>query len=388
MNMNDASLVNLRNVRVQACGTSDRFDDSACTTQVTIDHADIIPQQSGEGVQWTPRDPLGQRMWYRITLNGAVGGMQSATDVLLDGNRDGTAGGDYVWFFRTDATTCAADRVLVSPATATIEAPTQSATFGANALAANCNALATTTPWSWMSTDIGKAIVAPIEMNGPVAIATPVAETAGTPVRIRAKMPTKTGEAALTIAYPAPRVIAQWPICGAACTNAEIGARFSATIDPATIVTTGPTTAQTVLLYRCRATNQTVVQRAEGLRTSIEALDARARSVRDAAQRVVELLSGVTFPVGQPEPRIDEREMTATTNVAVTAERAAEAVQAAQDQLASLTTLLGTTATQQERDRLALATTQKDAATMNAVSARAAAQSANAPSGTRAPQPN
>ncbi len=265
-NMQDASLVKTDNITLVKCNVGDAFKPTECGTAnlgVVFDAVTgwIAHDTEGEGVAYTSRETFTANTWYRVRIASSAGGVQSQEGKLLDGDNDGKEGGDYTWTFHTASAPCAVDSVRVTPVQATIDRPTKTQDFTSIATAANCNILQDADyAWTWSSDkEPGSVTLAPKNPEAQT-IATPKNETpANDPARVRADIGAKAGapplpaipdaklyRGALTIAYPAPSVIAWWPGCDAACSNATIGAEFSSDIDTTTIA------GDAVQVYMCQ----------------------------------------------------------------------------------------------------------------------------------------
>jgi len=134
----DVTTFNTNNILVQACGTEETLNESSCSNvNGTVDSF------QGTGILFKPQNDLVPNTWYRVTLNGHTDGIKSADEVLLDGNFDNIAGGDYVWSFRirNSDKACDVDKVVVVPQEATLTKLSETQPYEAFALAANCNDL-------------------------------------------------------------------------------------------------------------------------------------------------------------------------------------------------------------------------------------------------------
>lgn len=238
MDMHDASLQNVGNVVLVKCNTGERLKQSDCTGTISTQFSEWIAHDTkGEGVVYKPTTALSGNTWYRVTLNGSKGNstIMSRDAVLLDGDRDGKPGGDYQWFFHTTTGSCAVDHVQVTPRQATITDPNNHQDFTGMPTGPHCNILDPNGQvWQWSSLDTTKASVLPA---GPGARTTaePKSETGTSSVKIKGAVGAKEDTGDLTIIYPAPSVVEQWPDCDAACSNAEVGAVFSSAIDAASL---------------------------------------------------------------------------------------------------------------------------------------------------------
>lgn len=142
--------LNGANIEVMRCNTGQELLDGTCTTIVSATSVEGI--DADKGMLFTPSQDLQPNTWYRVRLIGSETGLRSVVGVPLDGNADGQPGGDYVWTFRTRATTtpCEVDRVIVQPQEATIASLAQSQPYNALAAASNCNLLsANAYDWNW-----------------------------------------------------------------------------------------------------------------------------------------------------------------------------------------------------------------------------------------------
>ncbi|MDO8581810.1 MAG: TrbC/VirB2 family protein [bacterium] len=354
MDMHDPTLVakdgndNIKNVVLTECNGGGSLVLDNCKTPVGLTWVKwLAHDEFGEGAVYKPKiTPLKAGTWYRVTLKGSIGEIAGKDGALLDGNRDGTPGDDYAWTFLTRGAndTCSVDKVLVSPGAATITAPNATQDFSGLLVGPKCNLLDDTGyVWQWTSAVPAKATVAPANQGQTTARSglNASAETT-TPIDITAKAKSKTDltitytdkekdEGKLTIRFAEPTVIAKWPDCGAACSNAEVGVQFSLPVsyrDP-----DGSVSA--VKLYACQPLSGVIAT----LKTTVETQSVATKTDGDAAiQKGTAAfdLDDIDSPTNIPAVQID-----AASTAAIAARKAATSALSAKTAVAQLMTALG-----------------------------------------------
>ncbi|MDD5251692.1 MAG: IPT/TIG domain-containing protein [Patescibacteria group bacterium] len=217
---------------------------------------------------------------YRVTLfsNKTTGvGVRNAPALngrLLDGDYDGTEGGDFQYTFATadSSEPCELSRVMVESSRYTIDhigepasiplapnAPgTSSVGFAAGFLAANCNSLPCrpVQPYdmAWSTSDA--QILALLQNQNacfqPVTAAkeTPTGQPASLTVRVHPQTSAATyykeGASLITVKFADPAVVSYAPNCLEACPNAAVAATFNVPMDSASL------SASTFIIAKCR----------------------------------------------------------------------------------------------------------------------------------------
>ena len=127
--MNFADVTNSSNVRLEQCGAGS--NSTTCLAPTPLNLSGIAYPSPANTATYIPAATFTPDTWYRMTLLGA--NLHSAsTNVAI--------GADYVWMFhvRTDPANCAADAVVVSPASIGPLSTNDTAPFTASATNAQC----------------------------------------------------------------------------------------------------------------------------------------------------------------------------------------------------------------------------------------------------------
>lgn len=244
--MDPATLTAAGSLSLSACGTAEAYDAKACNGSVTGTLERVgAGQELEDGIQFSPSG-LNPNTWYRATVSKNA---RSISGVAMND--------DYVWHFRVrnSSELCAISSITVSPANnkltdlyvAAARSTTENVSWSkykANPANASCNLLKCASyDWSW-SADSTRAAVSPTDTCEPEVQA--LAETPpAQPVQITATAQSKSGTGRLAIEFPAPRVIAQWPDCQAACLDAQVAAQFNTSIMESSF------TSATAKLFKC-----------------------------------------------------------------------------------------------------------------------------------------
>lgn len=254
--------------RMHACNAGEGFDPTACGDTAVAGRVDVTRADGSSGVTpryesrltFSPQETLAPNTWYEATVAGSA---RSADGVLLDGDSDGSEGGDYVFRFRTRSANdpCGVGTVAMSPARFVATSEREQVAYRADATAANCNVLQCAAfDWEWRAELAGggdaSGLVSLDDAAGGDApphscayIATALGETdPDHPVEVTAAILSagQSGTGSLTIHYLEPRVLRTAPTCAAACVNTAIRADFNIPLDPATL------TPDTVRIFTCR----------------------------------------------------------------------------------------------------------------------------------------
>ncbi|HTK04230.1 MAG TPA: Ig-like domain-containing protein [Candidatus Eisenbacteria bacterium] len=214
-----------------------------------------------------------QNTWYRVTLisnpGGSVGLKEpGAAGRYLDGDDDGSQGGNYVYDFRVrdSADPCQVSSVYVDAPVATIQQDQDPVNFNAGLWGGNCNRLqcGPTEPYAITWSKLGPYLTLMAPLNAACTQPTKgVQETSpGSPTPLTASVtpldaappggvptgPVKDGHSDVTVKFADPRVVEVTPKaeCVQACINAAIVATFNVPMDAATL------NGSTVELKRCR----------------------------------------------------------------------------------------------------------------------------------------
>src|SRR3989339_1064900 len=208
--------------------------------------------------------------YYKVTLKGGSAvapGLRSVAGLLLDGDKNGEEGGDYVFKFKTRDTDelCHIGSIGIMPPTKTLTEKWVAAvplsensqqTYNGLCYAEGdvCLTLACGSyVWDWRSSDTLDPKISLLEVRdaeggviGPKRLARAVEETdmvidpmthlpRPVPVIITGAIPAerKSGTGSLTINFTDPKVIEKWPDCREACKNSEIGVKFNTWMDEA-----------------------------------------------------------------------------------------------------------------------------------------------------------
>ncbi len=359
MDMHDATLTatdqndNIKNVLLTECNTGGSLVADACRTNVGLTWTKWLAHDMfGEGAVYKPKvTPLKAGTWYRVTLKSDAGGIAGKDGTLLDGNNNGEPGDDYTWTFLTRGANdvCSIESVLVSPGAATITAPNATQDFSGLLVGPKCNLLDDTGyTWQWASSNTNKATVVPASpkgqttaRSGPNASAETVnASGVNAPIDITAtarKTATdaKSDTGKLTIRFDAPTVISKWPTCDAACSNAEVGVRFSLPIS----YNVFGGSVDAVKLYACKPVSGTITI----LKTAVETQGAIAQTDGTAAVTQGNRAKNDVGDVNSPPIPLEQIE--AASSAATAARKAATSARAAATAITQLMTALGTKAT-------------------------------------------
>ena len=198
-----------------------------------------------EAFEFQPNALLSQDSWYQITLLGGVGNMATAVgDPLID---------DYIWHFKTrnNEERCEIGSVAVNPNPAKLVmfGATQAFTATANSKDNPC-LIINTNPAIGVSTNWASDDPLIATVSGSIT-ANEIATAVGNgKVYIKATvMPdNKTGRALLEVDFQGLSIVDYWYDCDSVCINAEMGLRFDAEVNPASL-TIG--TGNNINIYQC-----------------------------------------------------------------------------------------------------------------------------------------
>jgi cysteine-rich repeat protein len=282
--MQDASLVLGQTVMVEEAQNCQLV--SECTwTDVSSQFEKMTLENDGYVLPIKPKSSyntanlgkLKKNTWYRVTLlsdkDAAATSVKSEVGLLLDGDSDTLAGGDYSWEFKTrdsDAA-CLLTQVKVGPETKTIDhkdAPTEIKNSGyptvtsptpgfvANLLAANCNFLqcsATDYNINWTQADPTILTKDPLSDACRMGVQASKETLTGSPTSLQCSAVAnnstdvaKVGASSITVRFADPKVDKYAPKCDSACVNAAVYAMFNIPMNESTV------NANTFLIYKCR----------------------------------------------------------------------------------------------------------------------------------------
>lgn len=247
------------NVKLEKCG-ADASEKTCPSPQVlsvivsTVTEKTMTFRQQSGG--------LTRNTWYRVTLvsDGEGTRIRDQAGRALDGDRNNSLGGDYVWQFKTrdNDQPCALSFVDTVESRQNFNNKGEEKTFLAKLTAANCNAIQCGGNYniSW-SVAAGGFATLPATTSGvclETVAATAQKETpANDPKRLTAAVQavgasgaSKEGFSLLAIKFADPKVVSVEPNCTEACSNARVAATFNTEMDPATL------TAGTVTVEKCR----------------------------------------------------------------------------------------------------------------------------------------
>ncbi len=255
----DLATLNLDNVQVYKCTGSEPIPCAALapsSVSGSLTSLNLGPPTNQARVDFTPSGMFEPNSWYQITLKD---GITSVNGFRLDGDRDGREGGDYVFKFKTRASSdlCKVGWLGVQPYQRTAEEEGELIAYKGDTLAVGdfCLLLDSSDySWNWEVRDPASRglLFATVEggytldENGnkvsstqDKAVAEAHLETGPTPVRvtgeIRAEGKFSYGE--LTIDFTDPKIVEKWPDCQEACINAAVGARFNTKMKATTLNT-------------------------------------------------------------------------------------------------------------------------------------------------------
>ncbi len=245
-------------VKVVECGTGEEAD---CAGGFSVALGSFLTADSDHSTVLTVGPSSGaweDQKWYQVTLVSDVLGQKGLQDVagkFLDGDRDGTEGGDYVWNFRArvGGSACAIDHVTVTPGETTINeqggSRSSAAEFISMLTSGNCNVLQCNASFnydiSWLVRENGGDFIEllpsetanncpgglqPVlgiketELGRPAPLAAVVTE-AGRSVA--------SGLSDVTVKFADPAVVAHGPDCDLACVNSDVYALFNVPMEAA-----------------------------------------------------------------------------------------------------------------------------------------------------------
>lgn len=139
------------NIKVYLCESDNNDCDHNNPEKVTAVAGSLSGISNNTGFTFSPQQRFVNDKWYKVILKG-TDGLESNIRIELDGDKDGSPGGDYTWFFKTRnvAEDCTVDRVLVTPDQAFLETEEEIQEYDALPFAANCNILNPLDyDWNW-----------------------------------------------------------------------------------------------------------------------------------------------------------------------------------------------------------------------------------------------
>ncbi len=269
--MDETSLVDPDNVVVQEC-TEDNPELDPCSAlgpplvgRLTSVTATPPPGKDGFSFNLSSGD-FTRNTWYQVTLvsgTEAAPGFVSEEGLLLDGDRNGEPGGNYVFRFKTRNSDeyCEVGWIGIDPYDAVMTAEGDEEDYSGRCISAedfcitlNCDHY----DWDWRSTLPTKASVVEGTTQTQATV-TALEETVPHPpnprVQIFGEIPDprrsgyrKSGYGLLTVDFSDPRVVEKWPDCNEACVNGEVGARFNTRMTASSVQ---DTTNVKLYIWRC-----------------------------------------------------------------------------------------------------------------------------------------
>ncbi|MFH0988219.1 MAG: LamG-like jellyroll fold domain-containing protein, partial [Parcubacteria group bacterium] len=218
------------------------------------------------------RYELMKNTWYQVEITGGTDGVKSVGNEKMSNS--------YKWSFKTKATDCVPDSLLMTPAAGLISALNGLEPYLVSGQYKCQNIALRDKPWQWdfetatnkaevkgygcsgngqycsatdadKRLDIGVYGVKANQINPDGSAKIDLETPSGVPLRIEANAPGIGGNVALNkaadleIRFPSAKVISYFPNCQAACSNAMIGADFSVAMRPSDF------NATNIKLYAC-----------------------------------------------------------------------------------------------------------------------------------------
>ncbi|PIR94259.1 hypothetical protein COT97_02085 [Candidatus Falkowbacteria bacterium CG10_big_fil_rev_8_21_14_0_10_39_11] len=213
--------------------------DNNVVTQVNLLNYDLVPNT-----------------WYRVIVKAGVRNAPDPGDDVQE------LLNDYVWNFKTAATDCTIDSVVVNPSEGVLNSVVDQEKYMVSGQANNCGIIDVSDEnWNWLVARYGDRInrlfVSGSRKDTAYFVVNPDAEVIETPpgddgeIQVSGLVGAQSfqDEARLSISLADPKVIDYWPDCEGACVNAELGAMFNSYI-PADYLKNNP---GSVGLYECES---------------------------------------------------------------------------------------------------------------------------------------